>query len=204
MPLGLRNLLFSRASRRVLAALLVLAYLATMIGVRFPLGVAARDGKPYPCQGHQCGCRSADECWAHCCCFSPQQRLAWAQANHIEPPVELTAVLLADDHDHDSPADDSAHSCCHKSASSAEHIEPTRRSAAQPQSSPVRGYGFQPAKCYGVSTLWVVSGAVAPPAPPVQWSFDWTISGVLPSLDCSLAAVAARPAACPDPGRSPR
>src|SRR5207244_2374733 len=33
-----------------------------------------------------CGCRTAEECWRHCCCFSPEQRLAWAQDRGIQPP----------------------------------------------------------------------------------------------------------------------
>jgi hypothetical protein len=120
--------------------------------------------------------------------------LAWARANQIEPPDELTAVLAADDHD--SPADCTAHSCCHKSAAHAAH-HVADHSAAQSQAKPIRGDGFKPAKCHGINTLWVVSGAVAPPAPPVQWCFDWTISGVLPTLDCSPTAVPVRPAIPP-------
>ena len=66
---------------------------------RRPLARVARPaaGRPYPCQGHQCGCRSAEECWSHCCCFTPSQRLAWAAANRVDPPAELNDALLAED-----------------------------------------------------------------------------------------------------------
>ena len=41
---------------------------------------------PFPCQNTACGCRTAEQCWTSCCCNSPEQRLAWAKRNGVEPP----------------------------------------------------------------------------------------------------------------------
>ena len=35
---------------------------------------------------HPCGCHSADECWAGCCCMSDAEKLAWCEARGVEPP----------------------------------------------------------------------------------------------------------------------
>ncbi|HRE99158.1 MAG TPA: hypothetical protein PLI18_01490 [Pirellulaceae bacterium] len=40
----------------------------------------------------RCGCPDADTCWSACRCLTPSQKLAWAEANGVEPPDE---VLLA-------------------------------------------------------------------------------------------------------------
>ena len=193
------------AGRRCLAAVLVLAYVTTMLGVHWPESLARRGGSPYPCQGHQCGCRSAEECWSHCCCFTPGQRLAWAAANRVDPPAELNDALLAEDDaddldhlaaDEHSDRDHDHHSlptCCrhHHAANVVAAAEPVAQSKKTP------GHGFEKAKCHGISTLWVTSGAAAPPAAPLAWSFDWTIAGQVPPYCCSAAAVSMLPAVPP-------
>lgn len=42
--------------------------------------------QPFPCQHRPCGCRSADQCWKRCCCFTQAQKLAWAKRNGVTPP----------------------------------------------------------------------------------------------------------------------
>jgi hypothetical protein len=49
----------------------------------------------FPCEDHACGCMSAEECWNHCCCMTPEQRLAWAEANHVQPPPSARGMLRA-------------------------------------------------------------------------------------------------------------
>jgi hypothetical protein len=73
--------------RRLCAGLTLLAYLATALGLPLPAAGRPKDGEPFPCQDHPCGCRTAEQCWRGCCCFTPEQRLAWAKANNIEPPA---------------------------------------------------------------------------------------------------------------------
>lgn len=41
---------------------------------------------PFPCMRRPCACRSAEECWRKCCCFSHKQKLAWAAENDVKVP----------------------------------------------------------------------------------------------------------------------
>src|SRR5579872_5866002 len=69
-------------------ALSLVAYLLATLGL--PLPARARKetaGVPFPCQDHPCGCRTAEQCWKNCCCFTPAERLAWAKAHHVTPPA---------------------------------------------------------------------------------------------------------------------
>jgi len=34
-----------------------------------------------------CGCATAEQCFASCCCHTPAQRLAWARAHRVAPAV---------------------------------------------------------------------------------------------------------------------
>jgi len=51
-----------------------------------PVLIAKDYSVPYPCQDRACGCQSADECWQSCCCFNDDEKIAWANANGIQPP----------------------------------------------------------------------------------------------------------------------
>jgi hypothetical protein len=48
--------------------------------------------QPFPCQNRPCGCRSAEQCWKKCCCFTNSQKVAWAKANGIELPDYVLAA----------------------------------------------------------------------------------------------------------------
>lgn len=206
MCFALRKFAYS-ARRRCLAPLLALAYVLAMVGAPWPTSSASRDAAPFPCQGHRCGCLSAEQCWAHCCCFTPEQRLAWAAANGVEPPAELVAAvpddavsgtdedehLAADEHPRPGVDPPSAHSCCHKHAGAC-----ARPASLDPmKGKKTGGHGFQTFKCHGISTLWMTTGAVAPTVVPVAWTMDWSIVGTVPALRFSLSAVTFLPAVPP-------
>src|SRR6266481_10155373 len=82
-----RKQLWRLHQRRLCVGLMLVAYLLTVAG--FPvLGSTKKHGShPFPCQDHDCGCSSAEECWTNCCCFSPEQHLAWAHDHAVEPPA---------------------------------------------------------------------------------------------------------------------
>lgn len=42
--------------------------------------------RPFPCQDRPCGCRSAEQCWQRCCCFTREQKLAWVQRHAVRVP----------------------------------------------------------------------------------------------------------------------
>jgi hypothetical protein len=73
------------ANQFVIASGLPLPAVAAAIGE-----AAKKDlSKPFPCMNRPCGCQNADQCWHSCCCFTMRERLAWAEANGIEPPAFL-------------------------------------------------------------------------------------------------------------------
>jgi len=77
--------------------------LAVMFGVLssvLPLPIGIKNSvekdlsQPFPCQNRPCGCRSADQCWKRCCCFTNSQKVAWAKLNRVKLPqfVEVAAA----------------------------------------------------------------------------------------------------------------
>src|SRR4051794_28407127 len=74
--------------RRAAAAAALLTYLAAAFGFPLPAAPARKDATiPFPCQDHPCGCQTAEQCWSGCCCFTPAERWAWAEAHHVRPPA---------------------------------------------------------------------------------------------------------------------
>lgn len=200
MPRPRRNGFWRSLPRRLGTGLVLFAYLATVIG--FPVAAAPpkKGGQPFPCQDHLCGCQSAEECWRHCCCFTPQERWAWARAHHVQPPPYAEKPgNPAPDPDEGVAEAHPAHSCCHHGdASSPCCGEPAKAGScrhqagrpAKPAARPARpavpwGIGFLALKCKGLSTLWVSAGAVLP-APVLTWNpglspGDW-LSDSAPAL----------------------
>src|SRR5262245_63434975 len=81
------NKLWLSLARRLVAGFALIAYLLVSVGAPLPARPPKDRSQPFPCQDHACGCQSAADCWQHCCCFSPEQRQAWAQAHDVVPPV---------------------------------------------------------------------------------------------------------------------
>ncbi|MBW3598507.1 MAG: hypothetical protein KY475_14700, partial [Planctomycetes bacterium] len=123
----------------------------------------AGGGRPFPCQAHQCGCSSAEQCWTDCCCFSLEERLAWAARHGVEPPPGLRRLAAM------QTQTSNRKRCCQSACDS-----PTKGSDEAPllRSQPrVRWVsGIQARRCRGLATEWnVFGGAVAPPPPRVAW-----------------------------------
>ena len=55
-------------------------------------GVEKDLSQPFPCQNRPCGCRSAEQCWKKCCCFTNSQKVAWAKANGVSLPDYVMAA----------------------------------------------------------------------------------------------------------------
>src|SRR5437868_5903658 len=89
MPSQRRKNLWHSLPRRFTAGLLLAIWLTTGAG-SLPLPAPfskMKDGQPFPCQDHPCGCATAEDCWRHCCCFTAEERWAWARQHNIEPPA---------------------------------------------------------------------------------------------------------------------
>jgi hypothetical protein len=93
-----RQIHWRKLRHRVVAGLSIVSYLAAAIGYPLPAASAVRRefSEPFPCQGHACGCRSAEECWSGCCCLSPEERWSWARAHHVQPPEYAEKPLRQD------------------------------------------------------------------------------------------------------------
>jgi hypothetical protein len=213
----LRRILRWRSLRhRLCAGLALLAYLAATLGLPL-LAAPVRKGKdgsvPFPCQDHPCGCETAEQCWRGCCCFTPEERWAWARAHNVQPPDY--AVKPANEGQTTSssePAEeDSAEpTCCccgdgqpasskkpkpccggkeDESASSQKTPEASRRTLGWAS-------GIAALKCRGLATLWITSGAVIVPEQPLAWCSGHTVGIWLPSMhDTPLL----QPSTPPDP-----
>lgn len=73
--------------------------------------IAGKDrSQPFPCMDKACGCDSAERCFSSCCCHTPSETLAWAEARGIDAAVidALTRRVAT------GPAtpEPSASSCC--------------------------------------------------------------------------------------------
>jgi hypothetical protein len=193
--------------RRLFAGISLFAYLATVLGLPLPQGQAKDHSQPFPCQDNPCGCQTAEQCWRHCCCHSPEERLAWARANHVEPPAyallppssgwqsvrvrdqvatqESTTPRCACRKPPTGAKPRPGKSCCAEREGSSDHssIESTRDHTQRKVSK--RGWvrAVDVLRCYGLSTIWVSSGAASPPPPIVGWHPCWPFAGQLFEAD---------------------
>lgn len=88
--------------RRFIAWLSLVGYALVASGLPLPLAavapgnaspaaekrLAVKDrSTPFPCMDKPCGCVTAEQCFANCCCNTPAETLAWARAHQIDPAV---------------------------------------------------------------------------------------------------------------------
>lgn len=176
--------------RRLVAAGSLIGYVLLLGGVPLPAPVEKDRSQPFPCQHHRCGCTSAEQCWKRCCCFSHQQKMAWARAQGVTPPAKWLAASLRDERshsDHSSPDhSNSTATCC-----SSKHKQPSAQSSccqshsrscckAQPAAEPKPAIQMvdviqrvdiaRAQRCAGEASLWA-NATVAVPV-PVTNSFD--------------------------------
>lgn len=150
------------SSRGVIVAMVLLSQLAANCGVGFS-PARSIESASYPCQLRGCGCGTAEECWrGDCCCFTLEEKLAWANANGIEPPGHVRTMVAARK---GRPAGGRRESCCECEASASK----SESSCCDPKSAPARSvwmFGLAMQKCRGVGTMNVqfLPPAVVPAA----------------------------------------
>jgi len=77
---------------------LSVAFVLCAVLLPMPVSLRPSDGvekdlsQPFPCQNRPCGCRSAEQCWKKCCCFTNSQKVAWAKANGVSLPDYVMAA----------------------------------------------------------------------------------------------------------------
>ncbi len=176
--------------RRLVTAVAIVAYFGNVWGFPLPVAESKDVSVAFPCQNHACGCQSAAQCWQDCCCYTPAQRLAWADAHGVSIPEKVRAELVVATQEQPATRQ-SRRSCCQHegdatSCASAEggcsHCKSNDCKSNDCKSNDrprARGWvlGIEARKCRGLSTEWVVSGASLPLEIQTLWEFDWTPVG---------------------------
>jgi hypothetical protein len=209
-----------RVGRPLVAGLALAGYLLAVAGFPVPLRPAKDLSRPFPCQNHRCGCLSADDCWHHCCCFSSQERLAWARKHEVVPPpvVRAEAPLswntprLRDRQAAARPPSTAEGQCpeCRRlptTAACCRHDQgqqpsccTTRRPASQegtavPAPKTTWVIALTARCCGGFETDWLHTGAALLPA-LLDWRHDW-------APVCWLELIGLLPLALPSPPSAP-
>ncbi len=171
--------------RGVIAALLIACQFLTATGIFVPIA-GSSSGKdasqPFPCLDRPCGCRNADQCWHHCCCFTMREKVAWARAHGIEPPEFVCQAAAAEEALESRVADVSTEAptatCCQaaadlpaakKSCCCCQHAAPSHETPSAPIRQPAtKGWviGMLAAQCQGYGPLGLLSAVPSLPATP--------------------------------------
>lgn len=169
-----------RLPRQFLAVAALLSQLVVAMGAPAFSPRSAKTGAiPFPCQDHPCGCTTSEQGWAgDCCCFTLEQKLAWAEERGIEPPAHVRSMVEA-----------------RKAA--------TRKPAAKPSCCAKRE---KPSCCADEVTAPIVEKPVTTaPAPVVKWTaavFAQKCRGEGPTgLAASEVSIAPTLAVTPRPAR---
>lgn len=72
--------------RRFISATMLVIVLGSGLVFSIPLKIVKDRSIPFPCMDCNCSCRDAESCWSGCNCMLPAQKLAWAEANGVQPP----------------------------------------------------------------------------------------------------------------------
>lgn len=171
--------------RRILVGLCVIAHLAVTTGFPVPRrGETKVESAPFPCQHHQCGCRSADHCWKSCCCMSMREKLAWASANGVKPPDYVIAAAAEEIAAVGSKccnrrSDPGISICCskHEAQACCSHDRSLNRGNRHDNCKGQNDrdewvIGIHALKCRGQGQAWVTTGAVAPPPALIEMPVD--------------------------------
>lgn len=186
-------------ARRGCVLFALAGFLAGTIGVPVPVLPSGKDlSRPFPCMHRRCGCQTADQCWKGCCCFTNQEKLAWAAKHGVEPPAYVAAAAKREA----SPSEKGKsccaiggeeESCCAKNSAS----EAPASTAEQTTAGVEWVLAASARKCQGHAELWLALGAVSPPPAPFDLFLDWSPCGTvcldLPRLQSVSSEIAAPP-----------
>ena len=189
---------------RAVAWLMLAAYVAVISGVPLPIAgsppvagsaaanrLAAKDrSRPFPCMDKPCGCATAEQCFSNCCCNSPAELLAWAEAHHLDP---ATLLALHGRVAATAPQAPTA-ACCCSSATTAASCCATTASAPAHQPAPADESDSAPLPsrmislkamlaCGGVLAGWTAAVTSLPPPTAVRCEPCMRLVGVLSITD---------------------
>ncbi len=147
-----------------------LVYLLAALEIPLPVFVHKISSQPFPCQDHACGCQTAEQCWSGCCCFTPEERWAWAREHNVEPPSYAQKPA-------EKPADQGWNTVklrdrdCGMTQKCCCTYKPESPSTRNSETSGRWITMVSTWRCQGYSTLWVSTGTVLP-APPLFLTLD--------------------------------
>jgi len=203
-------MVLSARSTRLVAWLALACHLLVASGLPLPLApplggtVTRQAGKdrsrPFPCMDKPCGCATAEQCFANCCCHTPAERLAWARAHRVEAAVlaalERRVAGAAAPAAGCCAAARAEPSCC--TAADAEHPGGENREVcsdyrslaadAEPAAEADRTETPRPPRavilrdmlaCGGILTAWLACGVAVPPPPRVATPAVLAATGVI-------------------------
>lgn len=128
--------------RHVLGWMALAASVAGWCGAPSPAPRGAATA--YPCAAHACGCRSAQQCWSACCCFSVAQRMEWAR-------IHGAAYRGALDDERSQPSSDSSRACCETPSPDRNTAPIARHTSKADRVAGIVGPAFSALKCQGLS-----------------------------------------------------
>lgn len=211
-------------------------HLLVASGVALPLAVAPTDGagdaaarlaakdrsRPFPCMDKACGCVSAEQCFAGCCCHTPSWQLAWARAHGVEPAVLAALERRASGAAPSTAgcrADRAAEPACCETQATAESpsidgpdvCSAYRSLAAKPAATPAPASppdtpaGTPPRvvilrdmlACGGIATAWLACGTALPPPPRIEPPAHDAPAGAIAARDECAASAFMEPSAPP-------
>lgn len=157
--------------RPAVAALSIGCLLLGTLGFPVARRKVAEGDAPFPCQDHACGCTSAEACWKSCCCFTPQEKLAWAERRGIAPPEYAISQAATSNRKDACCATGKAQGCgSHAPAELAANCSDKSchehgPATAEPQGVMIElAIGELARHCQGLSPWWGVLSAALPPA----------------------------------------
>jgi hypothetical protein len=141
--------------------------------------------RPFPCQNHPCACLNAEQCWqGDCCCYTLEEKLAWAEANGIEPPAHVRPLIAARK-SHPPPA--KKKSCCSKAPATSEPVPKCcERKKPAPQQPAVRwviGFAHQKCRGEGPAGLLQLAPTVVADTNPIPLAEPECVGHVAPRSD---------------------
>ena len=160
-------------------AVALAGYLVAVVGIPLPASVGKYRGVPFPCQDHACGCATAEQCWAgDCCCFTLEEKVAWAAVNDVTPPEHVAGLLSRPRdkkprHSGKGPSPGNSESCCDSptAATTCEHCQKPAPAATNAKSAWIAGIVMQECRGHELGGVLDANPSV-PPQPDEIWAFD--------------------------------
>jgi hypothetical protein len=191
--------LAARIRRCLVVGLALAGYLTSAVGFPVPVAASRDSSRPFPCQNHSCGCLTAEQCWQHCCCYTAEQKVAWAREHKVEPPAAVVAEAERGwssprQRDRLAAGPTRTEQCsCQGCGTHAARPQPapSKPVATKTTKSTVWVSGVAAQQCRGLGNFWLGGTPVVQPPVPLTWSFEWTsVCWLQPAQDvaCSLSS----------------